>query len=340
MATPRTSWLGKIASGLVLLYATLVVGWAVAHRLVGDGYWLLALLNGFAVYLFAPLPLAALLTVLARRRAAWLALLTVTLLRGGLFGDDLLPPSAVVSAGAGDPALTVMTYNVLYTNSDAAPIAASITAANPDVIAFQELTSNLAQQLEQEIGATYPYRTPMHPAQCFAEAAVWSRYPLQVESVDEEILCRVRPVVVDFDGWAARVVNVHAWSYSGLDRAAVERGFRWREEQIAWVLGRVAGQPEPLILLGDFNSTPTHEVYHTLSAHLVDGFREAGWGLGHTFPAAEGRAWNVPHPGRLVRIDYVFHSDDWRAEAAWVGEWDGQSDHRAVVARLRLLQAD
>jgi endonuclease/exonuclease/phosphatase (EEP) superfamily protein YafD len=42
----------------------------------------------------------------------------------------------------------------------------------------------------------------------------------------------------------------------------------------------------------------------------------------------------------VVRIDHIFHSEDWRAEAAWVGEWDGSSDHLPVVARLRLLTAD
>lgn len=336
----KINWLRKISSGLLLAYAALVVGWAVAHRLVGDGYWLLALFNGFAVYLFAPLPLAALLAVLARRRAAWLALLTVALLFGGLFGDDLLPPSAVARAGSDDPALTVMTYNVLYTNTQAGPIADNVAAANPDVVAFQELTPLLAQQLEQEIGAGYPYRTPMHPAQCFAEVAVWSRYPLRAEAVDEDILCRVRPVVVEVEGQRTRIVGIHAWPYTSFDRESVERSFRWRQEQIEWVLGRVVGQPEPLILLGDLNSTPMHAVYRTVAAQLVDSFREAGWGLGHTFPATDGRAWNIPQPGRLVRIDYIFHSAAWQAESSWVGEWDGQSDHRTVVARLRLRKAN
>ena len=337
---PRISWPRKISSGLLLVYAALVIGWAVAHQFVGDGYWLLALFNGFAVYLFAPLPLAALLALLARNRTAWLAWLSVALLFGALFGGDLLPPSPVARAGSTDPALTVMTYNVLYTNTTAGPIATTVIATAPDVVAFQELTSSLAQQLEREIGTLYPYRTPMHPATCFAETAIWSRYPLRAEQVDEEILCRVSMAVVEIEGRAVRVVDVHAWPYTGLDRAAVERGFRWRQEQIEWVLGRVAGQPEPLLLLGDLNSAPMHTVYRTVAACMVDSFREAGWGLGHTFPATEGRAWNLPRPGRLVRIDHIFHSAAWRAEAAWVGEWDGQSDHLPVVARLRLLQAD
>ncbi|MCP4592994.1 MAG: hypothetical protein GY842_19850 [bacterium] len=340
MAKSKSSWLKRIASGLATLYAILVTGWYVAYILVGDGFWLLAMGNSFAVYLFAPLPLAALLAGLAHRRATWFALLIVALLFLGLFGGDLTPPSPIAHAGATAPTLTVMTYNVLYTVTDAGPIAANVAGAGPDLIAFQELTPVLARQLEREIGARFPYRTPLHAGDCRAEVAVWSRYPLQVEAVDEDVRCRVRQVVVDFDGHPVRVISIHAWSFTGLDRASVERSFRWREEQIELVLDTVEGQPEPLILLGDLNSTPTHDVYRTLSAHLVDAFREAGWGLGHTFPTTGGRWWRVQYPNRLVRIDHIFHSEHWRAEAAWVGEWDGSSDHHPVIARLRLSRTE
>ena len=339
MAKSRNSWLKQIASSVVIVYAALVIGWAVAHELIGDGFWLLALANAFAVYLFAPLPLIALLTMLVRRRATWVALLIVTLLFLELFGSEVTPPSPVAHAGVVGPTLTVMTYNVLFATTDATPIATSVTSADPDLVAFQELTPLLARQLEQEIGARYPYHTPLH-ADCHAQVAVWSRYPLQIESVDEDVLCRVCPVIVDFDGRPVRVVDIHAWPYTGLDQESVEQSFRWREQQVDMVLDAVKGQPEPLILLGDLNSTPMHGVYHTLSTHLVDAFREAGWGLGHTYPATGGRLWRLPYPGRLVRIDHVFHSENWGAEAAWVEKWDGSSDHRAVVARLRLLRTD
>jgi vancomycin resistance protein VanJ len=88
--------------------------------------------------------------------------------------------------------------------------------------------------------------------------------------------------------------------------------------------------------MGDLNATPTHQVYHLLSAHLSDAFREAGWGLGHTYPASGEPLWGVRQFRRLVRIDHIFHSEQWRAEAAWVGEWDGSSDHLPVIAQLKL----
>lgn len=177
----------------------------------------------------------------------------------------------------------------------------------------------LAQQLEQEIGAHYPYRTPLH-ADCHAEVAIWSHYLLQVENRAEDVLCRVSSAVVDFGGQAVRVVDIHAWPYNGVNPQSVEQRFRWRREQIELVLDLVEGQPEALVLLGDLNSTPMHDVYRMLSAHLVDAFREAGWGLRHTYPATGGRFWGFPYPDRLVRIDHIFYSHDWRAVEAWVGE--------------------
>jgi len=250
----------------VLLYAVLVVGWAVAHRLVGDGFWLLALVNAFAIYLFAPLPLAALLALLARRRAAWLALAAVTLLFVSLFGAEIAPPLSIVHAGADIPTLTVMTYNVLFTTTGAEPIAATIAQADPDLIAFQELSHPRAQALAQMLGERYPYRTPIAADHCYVQVAIWSRYPiLEIEDVDPDVLCRLRSVVIDFDGQPIRVVNVHAWSYTGIDRESVERSFRWRHEQLDLIRDMVEGQPEPLVLLGDLNSTPMSEVYETLS---------------------------------------------------------------------------
>ena len=335
-ARPYSHWSRVILWPIVTSYTLIVVAWYISFRLWGDRIWFLAMVNAFALYLFAPLPVIILGAALLRRRTAWGIALVPTLLFLSLFGADLFPPLPIAYAHLADgPAITVMTYNVLYTNTDAAPIAATVSEAAPDVIAFQELTPVLAQQLAAQVGERYPYRTPLHPV-CHAEVAIWSRFPLQEEPVDQEVLCRVRAGILDITGQKVRVVAVHAWPYTGLDRASIERSFQWRYEQTAWILSRFVSRPEPIIVLGDLNSTPTHQVYQMFAAELNDAFREAGWGWGHTFPASGGQVRGIPYPAPLVRIDYIFHSDDWLAEAAWVGAWDGASDHRPVIARLRM----
>ncbi len=326
----------------VFSYALVTTGWFAAYRLIGDDFWLLAMVNAFAIYLFVPLPLMILTAALTHRRAACVAVLTVTVIALGTFGGDVTPPAPTASADADvdAPIMTVMTYNVLYLNTDAAPLADNILNANPDLVAFQELTPLVAQRLEREIGERYPHRTPVRPIECKAEVSVWSRYPLQVEAVNPDFLCRVRSVLVDFDGRSVRVVDVHGWPFTGLDRESIERSFKWRQKQIELILDMVDGQPEPLILLGDLNATPANAVYRTISSRLTDAYREAGWGLGHTWPTIGGKFKNIPYPNRLVRIDHIFYSPEWQADAAWVAPWDGVSDHHAVVARLRLTSAE
>ena len=39
-------------------------------------------------------------------------------------------------------------------------------------------------------------------------------------------------------------------------------------------------------------------------------------------------------------FDCIFHSDDWRAERAWVGESGGSPDYRPVFAQLKLLRGN
>ncbi|MBA3533901.1 MAG: endonuclease/exonuclease/phosphatase, partial [Ardenticatenales bacterium] len=74
----------------------------------------------------------------------------------------------------------------------------------------------------------------------------------------------------------------------------------------------------------------------------VDGWQEGGWGLGHTFPGADSPGSSRPKvaglsvPKWLVRIDYIFHSSHWQTLSAEIGPWDQVSDHRPVMATLRL----
>ncbi len=344
--TSRTEWVRTRVAWALWAYAVLIIVWYSLDLLIGDRVWLLGLLNIFVLYLFVPLPLMIVAALWLRRWTAWWSVLLVAIPFTLLFGADLTPPLPIVQANryAGIP-LTVMTYNVLASNTDATPIAATVTEITPDIIAFQELTPLLIRQLEEDIGDDYPFHTLL-PAPCQFGVVIWSRYPLLEEPADEAIVedinedrerfCQTRSALIDMDGPVIRIVTLHASAYSQLLPADIEWVFRERYDLVSGVLAHFATQPEALILLGDFNSTPTHQVYRLLNAELVDAFREAGWGWGHTFPASNGWFEGLPYPDRLVRLDYIFHSNHWQAETAWVGAWDGASDHLPLIARLRL----
>ena len=101
-------------------------------------------------------------------------------------------------------------------------------------------------------------------------------------------------------------------------------------------------QPEPLVLLGDLNATEQNIAYRIVAGPLGDAWLSGGWGMGHTFPgdttsgSNRRRLGDVRIPMWLLRLDYIFYSEEWQVEDAWIGPWSGVSDHRPVVARLAL----
>ena len=100
------------------------------------------------------------------------------------------------------------------------------------------------------------------------------------------------------------------------------------------VLADARTRAEPVIVLGDLNTTDQSDAYGLLRRSLYDAHREAGWGLGHTFPAYRGSFRGIPILPRQMRIDMIFYDDHFRALACRVGADYGESDHRPVIAEL------
>ncbi|MDX2140908.1 MAG: hypothetical protein SF123_22680 [Chloroflexota bacterium] len=74
-------------------------------------------------------------------------------------------------------------------------------------------------------------------------------------------------------------------------------------------------------------------MYSEIAAQWNDSFREAGVGLGTSWPVSTARGDLLSFIPPLIRIDYLWHSDDLRAQ------WAGQapplgSDHLGLVAEL------
>jgi endonuclease/exonuclease/phosphatase (EEP) superfamily protein YafD len=147
---------------------------------------------------------------------------------------------------------------------------------------------------------------------------------------------------MEWDGQTVILVNIHMVPTTQLAAATVvEPSIRLREAE-AEVLVELARRARPVIIAGDANSAPLNESYKILARELRDSWREAGFGLGHTFPGSTIPGSDRPRLGRwyvppwLARIDYVFHSPDWVTLGARLARVDSVSDHRAVVAVLKL----
>lgn len=327
------------------LYCIGVCAWAMLHLLLGDRWWWLFLLNSFAVYWFVPLPLLLVLALLTRRVEIWVGFGATLVLAACLYGGLLLP-SFPPGAPSGQT-ITVMTSNVLGFNQQTARVVTAIRTSNADVVALQELNPVVAEAIQSHLAVEYPYQI-LDPDFGVTGAGVISRYPLarSGETLPGHWVGIPQVLELVLGDETVTLINFHAIPPGGYVPAVLNRTMREREQQARDLVRFAATRPGPVIALGDLNAADQSTAYAIVTGVLVDAWREGGRGLGHTFPGAASTGSSrpaiagIPVPKWLVRLDYVFHSDDWRTEAAWIGPWDGVSDHRPVVARLVLMRKE
>lgn len=332
---------------LARVYFVFLFGWAILHALFGDRWSLLFLLSSFAPYWFAPLPIIFAMAIVTRRREIWIGFVASIALGAWMYGGLFLPKS--LPASPNDATLTVMTYNMLGLNNQPNTIVTTIRASNADLIAIQEFNPFAADAIRNELIEEYPYQI-LAPTWNVSGMGILSRYPIRAtgETLPGEWVGSTQVVTIEWRETQIVILNVHPMPTNfGLsdyffDADQVEWTIRERERDVQVIANFVAAQNKPVVVLGDFNLTDTSGAYQIITRSFTDAWREAGWGLGHTFPAPNSAGESriaiagIPLPTWLVRIDYVFHSHHWRAASAQIGQWDGVSDHRPVIAKLVL----
>jgi endonuclease/exonuclease/phosphatase (EEP) superfamily protein YafD len=145
--------------------------------------------------------------------------------------------------------------------------------------------------------------------------------------------------VLDWHGEEIRVIVVHIRAARVLPKfkwgVVPVKGFDNSNQALAFekLLSHVQASREPVIVVGDFNTTERQAGYELMvEAGLKNVHEEVGWGLGLTFPAPFVMFDWLPFS--LIRIDHVFYDDAWRAIRTWITPLM-DSDHQAVIADLR-----
>lgn len=328
---------------LVLIYLIGLLLWLILRQLTGDRILYMTLVNAGAIVLFSPLPLA--LPIVwrwpdTRVRALWLTGLFAFL----AFWGPLLVPGSGQSIPA-DGQVRLLTYNAQGAQDEWDLAVDTIEAADADIVALQEVTPELAETIEVRLSDDYPYRfLASEPGS--SGMALISKIPFEVVQHGLPTSWNGRPILARFDwqGQSFQLLTLHTWasgpSSRELFRWAIDarlENFRFLEQQIPrWL------EDGPLIVAGDFNITHLNEGYEEMTTHLRDAWREAGWGLGHTYPVsnvADGPLalkYGIPVPQRLIRIDYVFVSDEWLLGSAEIAEYHGGGDHLGLVIEMAL----
>ena len=300
-------------------------------------------------------------------RGAWgRVALAVMLL--GLVAIRFGPPPVVGGeADRQGETLEVMTFNVppsrAQDSTSAARLRQFLRREAPDVLALQEawIKTDIASRagLASSSGSyqalladSLDYAPPRaHPAQTLIHQPVIGRLALDSVSVhslppDGETDPRSRYTRTEFrwKGQAIVLYNVHlhtvgthpedlraaGWALGNWRSLlwTYREGALRRAEQAQILRRRIAQESLPVLVVGDFNSTPHQWAYRHIAEGLQRTDRWSPWGRGGTFPAQ----WPI------VRIDHVLAGPAWEIVGTRVPGVEGaalMSDHRPVVARLR-----
>jgi len=201
-----------------------------------------------------------------------------------------------------------------------------IRESGADIIALQELSGEGAKAFGENLKGEYPYQA-LYPLMMNGKG-ILSKYPftgpyLLNINMDSPYF---KQAWFDIDGTVVKVFNLH----SAVPLTHQELSLR-REAVLKIV--ELITHDSPVMLTGDFNFTDQASDYKLLApTGLHDSFHECGWGFGSTYPTRFS-SYNNFLP--LIRIDYIFHSDDFYAEAIWTGG-KTDSDHLPVIADLVL----
>jgi vancomycin resistance protein VanJ len=259
-------------------------------------------------------PFLLVLAAVLRSRLAAVAALAPAVVWVALFGGALTDKR---SGGDGEDGgdLTVVSHNVGEGNTDPAGTARALAGAGADVLALEELTDTSAAVYTRELASAYPHHAVL------GGVGIWSRHPLaDVEEVPIMPWTRAMRASVRTPDGPVAVYAVHLASVR-VSAAGFTTG---RRNAAAHELAAaLRAEPAPrVVVLGDFNGTHQDRALAPVTSRLRSAQREAGDGLGLTWPAA------FP----IARIDDVLVRG-MAPRAAWTLPATG-SDHLPVAATL------
>ncbi|MEU8484796.1 endonuclease/exonuclease/phosphatase family protein [Streptomyces sp. NPDC048641] len=295
--------------------AVVTAGLSAFHRVVPNSVGHLgSLLEQFLPWLGLVVVVLLVLALLRRSAVALVALLLPVAAWTYLCGGLLLPGK---SPGAHD--LVVVQHNVSDENTDPAGTARTLADAEPDLIALEELVPAALPGYEKVLAPRYPYHAVR------GTVGLWSKHPLMdaravdikpreiTESWERGLRAAVRTPHGEIAVYVAHLPSVRVGP-SGL-------GSTWRDES-ARMLGRAlsAEKSNPVILLGDLNSTVDDRGLTPLTSRMNTAER----GLAFSFPAA------FP----VARIDQVMARSVTVTHIRTLPETG--SDHLPVAARVSL----
>jgi endonuclease/exonuclease/phosphatase (EEP) superfamily protein YafD len=305
----------RVGRGVIAL-----VGFGVAATWLGEGYWVLEL-SAFWIPLYTALAFmgTALCMAGGARRSA------VAGLVAGLIAAAHLVPLQIPRAGAASTGaranFRLLTANVYEKNWNRAAFPRFATQSEADVVIMQEVDLDWHNRM-LALNETYPeaMHTSRWPGDKMDLGEYGKQAPVEVELADAlDLPATVTTYAVN--GQPVRLMNIHTRSPYTTGRA------RQHEEEFEKLTAWVKETDGPLIVAGDFNSTPWSPLFRKLLAETRLQQARQGFGVVGSWPTFFG-------PVRTP-IDHVLVTPDIGVVNFRLGPPVG-SDHRPLVVDLHI----
>ncbi|MGE2728589.1 endonuclease/exonuclease/phosphatase family protein [Mycolicibacterium vaccae] len=222
--------------------------------------------------------------------------------------------------------MRVLSANLRKGRADVSQVV-EIARSGADVLTLSELTPDWVRQFYATgIRDTFPHSVLL-PAPDAGGIGIWSRYPLEViKPLKSGSMVAARAAIPGLPRGAivAAVHIINPLTFYGKAFAEWRRGIETARARMG-DLADAAGST-PVVVAGDFNSTPDMRQFRELLSH---GYRDAasqiGAGWSPTFPATR---WIPP----LIAIDHVLIREAQARQISTIAI--GATDHRAVLATI------
>ena len=272
---------------LLAIVPGLLAVWAAVSTILPPRSGLPAMLMVFEPLLFiAALVVLAPLALWRRARTLAAALAVAVILGGCLFGSEWI---SLPGSGAGRHDISVMSWNVQYGTRTPADQAAQLRGATADIVALMEVEPDASAAIDADptVAAHYPYRA-LAPRVGPWGLALLSRYPIS------DVVSTADPACLDLYVAAPQgkvhviVAHPNHAAIGTVTRLRLPVGYdpSDRDREIAVVRGRIEAAlaaGDRLLVLGDFNTTPSEAEYGVLTHGLRDTHVEVGEGPGWTW---------------------------------------------------------
>lgn len=281
------------------------------------------LISHFRVQYIVLLIPAFLLAMYARKSHSLLIISLALAIHGYTVTMSMLPVSADVSDTTDFVELKVFNSNLLLVNTDYQNQLQYIATIDPDIIAFEEYTHDWDNLLSTAL-KDYPHRA-LQPKQDAFGIALYSKFPIVSGGVERFSQNTTDVVNVSID-LGDRLVQVIALHPPPPNSGAT---YSMRNELFKIIAEKTATHYEPLIVMGDFNSTPWTAHFTNMETTGKLRNARAGHGFHPTWPNSKLK---MP---LLIPIDHILVNPK-----IGVAHFESKhvigSDHRSIWARLRV----